>query len=343
MRMLIESHACLGSFGRDAAALLNAFAHGAKNAWAEKADTSGLAEFYPARALRQCDHFSRMALLAAGRAFAASGMPGAEKEGPAKGLAGSPAGDMGGNLGIVLASGYGPAMPTFDFLDSILDHGEALASPLAFSLSVHNIPAAIVAKTMGISGPCATVCQFESSVASGLMLAQGWLEEGRVTKVLFGAVDEVTATLQGICAAIAAGRGADAPAPRGKLPLGEAAVFFLLSGGDEAASGARGAARGEAGTGIIDAVSLSCVFGTDDETLPADLRFMSGAFSPAERAALGALDGSAAYGNLPVAQALDLVLALELLRRDHLKTAVCLNRGSGAGSAVRLARAGAAL
>ncbi|MDR2726543.1 MAG: hypothetical protein LBC10_00945, partial [Deltaproteobacteria bacterium] len=124
--MIIESCSCLGSFGHDAAALAGAFSGEKNDAFFEKTDTNALKEFHPARVLRQCDHFSRLALLAASRAMAASGIT-----------------DRAG-IGIILASGYGPTLATYDFLDSLLDYGEAMASPLAFSLTVHNIPAAVV-------------------------------------------------------------------------------------------------------------------------------------------------------------------------------------------------------
>lgn len=317
MVMTIEGCACLGSFGHGQEALLAALEGASLSPFTERTDTSGLADFFAARALRQCDHFSRLALLAAARAAQNAGTNFAGRE----------------DCAIILASGYGPARPTFDFLDSILDHGETMASPLAFSLSVHNIPAAIIAKTMGVIGPCATVCQYESAVASGLLLAQSWLDEGRAETVLFGAVDEMTAILKNISARLINEReDRSAPAVRRALPLGEAAVFFVLS---------KDEGREWPGIGKIETITVEHLHGDEESTVPvpvdsSEVRLMSGAFPEKSRAACKALYGGAAYGNLPVAQALDCALALSLLQRDGKKTALCLNQGSGARSAVTI-------
>ena len=165
--------------------MAEAIRKGRAKTFVQQIDVSLLSDYFPARSLRQCDRFSRLALLGACLALKDAKTPPANI----------------GNCGVVLATGYGPTSPTLDFLDSILDHGERMASPLAFSLSVHNIPAAIVAKNLQIQGPCATVCQYESAVASGLLLAAQWLRDERVERVLFGAVDEYTDLLASIVAA----------------------------------------------------------------------------------------------------------------------------------------------
>lgn len=315
MTMTILGLSCLGSFGHGQDALAAAFDGSPSAPFTEKTDTSGLAEFYAARALRQCDHFSRLALLAAGRAAQNANIDFSGRDGSA----------------VILASGYGPAMPTFDFLDSILDHGEAMSSPLAFSLSVHNIPAAVTAKTMGIVGPCATVCQYESSVASGLMLARNWLEEGRADTILFGAVDETTAILQGVTSRLSGEREDNAaPARRRACPLGEAAAFFVLTRGNGPGIAVIRDVRVQAASGDAASAWLQNAAPASGPV------FLSGAYAPALREALGAHDGIAAYGNVPVAPALDCVLGLNLLARNGGDAATCLNRGSGTVSAVTL-------
>jgi len=98
----------------------------------------------------------------------------------------------GGSVGIVLATGYGPMRTSFEYLDSVLVNGEPCASPTAFSLSVQNMPAAILALNLGISGPCCTVCQLDNPVLPALLTASCWLEEERADTVLLGAADEST-------------------------------------------------------------------------------------------------------------------------------------------------------
>lgn len=303
MNLTIDGFACLGSFGLGAETLLNALEKGDNDAFSPQADVSELNRFIPPRALRQCDRFSRLALTGACLATEAAGLdPHAL-----------------GNCGVVLASGYGPATPTFEFLDSLLDHGEAMASPLAFSLSVHNIPAAIIAKTLGVIGPCATICQYESSVSSGMLLARSWLAEGRVDRVLFGAVDEYTAMLESMSGRLVRERETNgARACRRGLPLSEGAAFFLLS-----RAGTPHAPR------IVSVMLERGVTNLPDERdghADGCLRFLSGAAPPGLRQKPGAIDGSAAYGNLPVAQALDCAAALAMLRKKDsgARAARCL-------------------
>lgn len=320
MTMTILGLACLGSFGHGREALAAAFAGTPQTPFTETTDTSGLTEFYSARTLRQCDHFSRLALLAASRAAKNAGIDFADRDGSA----------------VILSTGYGPAMPTFDFLDSLLDHGEAMASPLAFSLSVHNIPAAVAAKTMGIVGPCSTVCQYESSVASGLLLAQNWLEEGRADTILFGAVDEMTAILTGITARMNGERERRAaPARRRPHPLGEAAVFFVLTREDKPGIGTIRDVRVEAAPGGAAAGWLKNAASSSGGVsgFVSGPAFLSGAYPPELRETLGAYDGITAYGNLPVAPALDCALGLDLLTRNNGGAVTCLNAGSGTVSA----------
>lgn len=313
--MNIEGYSCLGSFGSGAKSLLAALRGSPETAFTAGADLSALSGYFPPRALRQCDRFSRLALLGACMAAEQAGIALKEIQ----------------SCGIVLSSGYGPATPTFDFLDSLLEHGETLASPLAFSMSVHNIPAAVVAKTLHIVGPCATVCQYESSVASGLLLAENWLEEGRVDKVLFGAVDEFTAVLASISGRLIDEREErGAPACRRKLPLGEGAAFFILSRSD-----------GRPAAGSVESVRLEYTPEGPGAIAPEPgISFLSGAVPPEAFADGRVYDGGKAYGNLPIAPALDCVAALELLRAggfaEGMRRARCLNYGSGVRSAIVL-------
>ncbi len=172
-----------------------------------KTDTASLSEYLPARKLRRIDHFTRMTLLAAYRALDDAQTL---EELPTK-------------LGIIVCSGYGPSLTTFDFLDSIIDDGAHLASPLSFSHSVHNIPAGVLSMLLGVSCPQTTICQLRAPVQTGLQTAVLWLAEKRVDRILFGAVDETTPILEETTARLCAEKNKPQP-----LPIGEGAAFFLL-------------------------------------------------------------------------------------------------------------------
>ena len=309
MSMVIEGYYCFGSFG-EVQDLAAAMKNESLPPVTHETDLSALPGYFPPRTLRQCDRFSRLALLGAKRAVESAGLSPADIR----------------DCGIVLASGYGPATPTFDFIDSLLDYGEGMASPLAFSISVHNIPAAIIAKNLMVVGPCATVCQFDSAVASGLLLAQGWLAEGRVERVIFGAVDEKTAVLEVIIAQLRREREEmGCFSCRRDLPLGEGAAFFVL------------AKENSAGMGRIESVSLDYApEGFAAKTSGEDLRFTSGAI-PGLAGDVAAINGNLAFGNIPVGQAFNCASALYMMRESgEGKLALCLHYGSGIQSAVLL-------
>jgi hypothetical protein len=139
-----------------------------------KAGTLELDRFVPKRKLRRMDHYSRMALLAAGRAL--HGM--------------DPSLTAKGKTGLIVATGYGALNSTFLFLDSYIEKGDKLSAPTHFSGSVHNSAAAHISICYGITGPCLTVSQFDLSFASALITAGTWLETGKADTVLVGAVDE---------------------------------------------------------------------------------------------------------------------------------------------------------
>ncbi len=139
-----------------------------------KADTTEVSSFIPKSKLRRVDHYSRMALLAAGRAL--------EKV-PSSMISGK-------DTGLIIATGFGALNSTFSFLDSYLDQGDKLAAPTWFSGSVHNAAAAYISICYGLTGPCLTVSQFDMSFACALLSARAWLNTGRVDAILIGTVDE---------------------------------------------------------------------------------------------------------------------------------------------------------
>ena len=172
-----------------------------------KVDTSGVDRFVPKKKLRRVDHYSRMALLAAGRTLECV----------------NPSLTPKGKTGLIVATGYGALNSTFSFLDSYIEKGDKLSAPTHFSGSVHNAAAAHISICYGITGPCITVSQFDLSFASALMTADTWLETGKADTVLVGAVDE-WCEVAGYCM--------EKMAKFSNHPLcsfGEGAAFFLLT------------------------------------------------------------------------------------------------------------------
>lgn len=220
MRLAIRGVGAVGAFGASVAelraALRGEVPRPEPRDGALRGSTDRLTAFVPAKSLRRIDHFSRLALLGAHLALEDAG----------------PSDVPGSRTGTVIASGYGASATTFAFLDSVIDGGDIGASPTHFSNSVHNAAAAHASILLGLTGPSLTVSQFELSAASALLSAGRWLAEGRVDRVLFGAVDEHCGVL-GHCRERYFG-----PPPAGMSPLdlgrqtavaGEGAAFLVLT------------------------------------------------------------------------------------------------------------------
>lgn len=220
MRAAIRGVGVVGAFGSSLEDLRSALRGEAPlpepREGALRASTARLEEFVPLRSLRRIDHFARLALLGAHLALRDAGL----------------ADIAGSRTGTVIASGYGAAATTFSFLDSVIEGGDIGASPTHFSNSVHNAAAAHVSILLGLTGPSLTVSQFELSAASALLSARLWLAEGRVDRVLFGAVDEHCGVL-GYCRERYFGappsRGSPLDFGRQTAVAGEGAAFFVLT------------------------------------------------------------------------------------------------------------------
>jgi 3-oxoacyl-[acyl-carrier-protein] synthase II len=185
------------------------------------ADTAPLETYLNKRPLRRIDRFSRLALLGAFQAMADADLGGVDPN----------------RIGLVIGSGYGALTTTFKFLDSVLDDGDACASPTAFSNSVHNAAAAHISIQLKLTGPSLTLSQFDQSLVSGLISAQQWLAEKRVDAVLLGVVDEYCSVL-GYCWERYFGNqdtGLMNPLnfTRTSAVAGEGAAFFLLQSDSE--------------------------------------------------------------------------------------------------------------
>jgi len=183
-------------------------------------DPATLADRAVLKGMRRADRFSKMAVLAAWDAVEDSGIS-------------HPQGEAG--LGIILATAFGPQATAFRFLDEIIDHGDARASPTLFSHSVHPAAASYVASVLESRGPTLTVTQFAFSFHQALNLARAWIQEGRCESVLVGSVEEGGAVLEYICS-----RKLRIPedgrirsfefSPSPAVVPGEGSVFLLLSG-----------------------------------------------------------------------------------------------------------------
>ncbi len=167
--------------------------------------------------MRRSDRLSKMAVSAVADAMRNSGIEDINKE----------------RLGVIVASAFGAHGTTFDFLDGILDFGEASVSPTVFSNSVHNAAASYISSVFDIHGPTLTVTQFHFSFQHALQLAQAWLNEERCEYVLAGAVDQYGDVLHYVydCKLGQAPDGQIKPFhfhPTFQVP-GEGAAFFLMS------------------------------------------------------------------------------------------------------------------
>lgn len=315
MKLAVEGMACLGSFGDSLEALhktpvrqgLDEQDSNGALVCGPRADTERLARYFPARSLRQMDHVTRMALLCACDALADAGL-----------AAAGTSVSLPPDTGIILVSGYGPASPTLDFLDSILEHGELMASPLSFSHSVHNIPAAQIAIKLNAAGPSLSLCQLECPVTAGLLAASGWLATGKAGRVLFGAVDEHTPLLAHISGRMAEKRQSQGKTSgRSRLFLGEGAAFFLLNADGNAARHGF-FSQADMWTGADERETP----GKQADGTPGRL-LLSGLIPDTLTTLRGGMVLAERYGNIPVAQAFD--------------AAFCLSAQPGAGDAVCLA------
>jgi 3-oxoacyl-[acyl-carrier-protein] synthase II len=166
--------------------------------------------------IRRADKLSKMCVLAASDALADSDIA-----------------DLGNKrVGIILATAFGAHVTTFDFLDGILDFGDAQASPTTFSNSVHNAAVSYVSSSLNIQGPTLTVTQFRFSFQSALQLARTWLDQGRCDYLLVGGADQYGDVLGYVAEQklTTAGNGMIRPFvfnPACQV-LGEGALFFLL-------------------------------------------------------------------------------------------------------------------
>lgn len=270
-----------------------------------QASVDRLDDFFPKRALRRIDRFSKLTLLGACLALQDAGLLEADRS----------------RIGVVIASGYGALKTTFDFLDSYLDFGYACSSPTHFSNSVHNAAAAHVSIQLQVPAPSLTVTQFEMSVPSALLTAQVWLAEQRVDHVLLGAVDEFCEVVR-YCRARFFGAGEQGPIQaldfdRQSAVPGEGAAFLLLTRSET-----------RSGYAVIDSVELGR-HSVNPIQVPEDDLLIVGADGHRECGrwyaevvqGRNALAYAPLYGSFPAAVGFDLAVAALSLRDGRLYAA----------------------
>ncbi len=200
--------------------------------------------------MRRADRLSKMATLAASDAW---------NEGALSGIAPE-------RVGVLLATGLGPHVRTFGFLDGILDFGDNSVSPTDFSHSVHNAAAAYITAGLKTHGPVQTLTDFDFAFHQVLQLAGCWLDEKRCDAVLAGAADELGEVMLSVCSRMVniPRNGRPAPLAFDDKPCivpGEGAVFFLLMRPAAGASGPLIAVMPGASPGsdmtILDAFGMS--------------------------------------------------------------------------------------
>ena len=243
-------------------------------------------------------------------------------------------------MGLVIATGYGASRTTFAFLDSFINDGDQLSSPIHFSNSVHNAAGANISMLLSITGPALTVSQFEMSVPAALLAAQTWLEEGRVDSILLGGVDEY-------CEVLGYGYsrffGDQRAGMKNLNPLafhlqsaipGEGAAFFLLTRPED---------EGRSPYGFIENMELGRSSGAMLEIPEETLLFIGAdghkrcgshyAHYLPEKASMACY--TPLYGSLPVGPAFDLAIAALSLRNKKVFPSP---PGTGENSEIKIIR-----
>ncbi len=170
--------------------------------------------------MRRADRLSQLTALAAGDAFRDAALDATAGE----------------RTGIVVATGLGPHVTTFRFLEEILTYGDQGPSALVFSHAVHGAAASYATTLLDLRGPAVTVAQTDFAFHEAVLLAECWLAEGRCDQVLVGGVEELGEVMRYAChtKCPAPADGRLRPfrfAERPETVPGEGAFFFLLRSG----------------------------------------------------------------------------------------------------------------
>ena len=206
------------------------------------------------------------------------------------------------NIRLVFGTAYGSSQMSMDFMDSILDNGPHLSSPTAFSHAVNNMGAGLISLLLGIEGACFTISQFELSFAGAVSAASALLNSGRTERVLLCAVDESDSRFFHCCPQYLQGEHLQT----------EGAVALCLT----------------RQTAEANRPLLQVRWGQQTEV--DGPVFDSGAASGAV-SGLNRMNNESLYGHGPLAQALDVMLALNTVQtaKANVVNCVCAAAASG--------------
>lgn len=170
------------------------------------------------KGMRRADRLSKMAVLAAWDAWNDTNLENIRPE----------------RIGVIAATGLGPHVRTFKFLDGILDYGDAAVSPTDFSHSVHSTAAGYITKRLQTHGVVQSVTDFDFAFQQALRLAECWLSEQRCDAVLLGTAEELGDVMLHVCSRLCCLPDDGIPQPYAFsdtpcLVPGEGAVYFVLT------------------------------------------------------------------------------------------------------------------
>jgi 3-oxoacyl-[acyl-carrier-protein] synthase II len=257
-----------------------------------------LADASLTKKIRRADKFAKMAVFSAFDACLDSGISMKEN----------------GDLGIILATAFGPHSTTFSFIDDMLDYGDKNASPTKFSNSVHNAAASYISSVLDCRGPAVTLAQFSFQFQNALALAGIWLNEGRCRRVLCGCSDELNRVMEYVCGIKLenAKDGRIRPFSFSASPLsvpGEGSVFFMLT-----------KEKQENSYGKIAGISFSDAAGGRPDITVIDADGMSGDETGYRKTAGGSMLAgySPVFGSMPTISAFNLAVASLMMKKKFV-------------------------
>ena len=131
---------------------------------------------------------SRLAVVASRIALADADLP---PEGPGED-------GQDSKTGVFLATAYGPSSYTERILKQIFLEGPQAVSPMLFTESVANAPAAQLALGIKATGPNVTLTQRDTGPLLAVAMARRALNQGRISRALVGGVDELNPLLHAV-------------------------------------------------------------------------------------------------------------------------------------------------